>query len=144
MSRNQFDLRHCIGNLFLPSRRAFFARWQIPSLFIVAGEAEPHRGDRDAPGIIKRLFIKTHPVAQPIAGRVSEWPSRHIYAPAPEPGRQYAPLLYPTAPLPAVAHEAIVCPPDCHGRSGIEQSAVPDHQVCRALWSGSHLDARAL
>ncbi len=69
---DQFDLGHFRKQLVVPEVPALLAWRQISALCIQARKAEPHRYDGKAVRIVENLLTNSHPVSEPVSGRISE------------------------------------------------------------------------
>ena len=73
-----------------PCLRAPFHRRNIPAILVISRKAKPHRHNRNAAFIIKRVLIHAHPIAKPHSGRVGKWPpALHRQIPRSLPGHKH-------------------------------------------------------
>jgi hypothetical protein len=71
--QNELELLKLGKNPPMPSCCALAAGWQIATFVVETWEAKAHGHDRNPAAVIKFRFTDTHPITQPISGRIEEW-----------------------------------------------------------------------
>lgn len=76
--QHQFDSGHGCHQFCPPGRSALSPRRQVPSPNVLAGEAEAHRQNGEIARVIELALRDAEPAAQPVAGRIREWPAAGV------------------------------------------------------------------
>jgi len=70
--QHKFELRQAFEQGSMPKLGAFHSGWKIATIFVLPGKAKAHGDNGDAGVVVKLLRAHAHPVAQAVAGRISE------------------------------------------------------------------------
>lgn len=138
--QGQLDLGEIRAQSWMPERRAFRPRRQIPAARIAAGIAETHTHNRDAGLVVEGVAVEHEPLAQPVAAPVVEGKPGFVHPRAGRLADDQKPRFGPAA------HQGLGpsgSPAQClHARiSAISRSNSPGETVGRGCMTPQYLTA---